>query len=55
MDSKAPKLLDRVRETLRVKHYSYRTEQTSALQTYGRRQQPLHQQLVPERTCQRAC
>ncbi len=28
MDSKAPKLLDRVRETLRVNHYSYRTEQT---------------------------
>jgi hypothetical protein len=28
MDSKAPKWLDQVRKTLRVKHYSYRTEQT---------------------------
>jgi integron integrase len=28
MDTKAPKLLDQVRETLRVKHYSYRTEHT---------------------------
>ena len=28
MDAKSPKLLDLVRETLRTKHYSYRTEQT---------------------------
>ena len=28
MDTKTPKLLDQVRETLRMKHYSYRTEQT---------------------------
>ena len=28
MDTKSPKLLDQVRETLRTKHYSYRTEQT---------------------------
>jgi len=28
MDDKPKKLLERVRETIRVKHYSYRTEQT---------------------------
>lgn len=28
MDTKPPKLLDQVRETIRTKHYSYRTEQT---------------------------
>lgn len=28
METKSPKLLDHVRETLRTKHYSYRTEQT---------------------------
>jgi len=28
MDTKSPKLLDQVRETIRTKHYSYRTEQT---------------------------
>jgi hypothetical protein len=28
MDAKSPKLLQQVRETLRTKHYSYRTEQT---------------------------
>jgi len=28
METKPPKLLDQVRETLRTKHYSYRTEQT---------------------------
>lgn len=27
MDTPSPKLLDQVRETLRIKHYSYRTEQ----------------------------
>ncbi|MCG7853908.1 MAG: phage integrase N-terminal SAM-like domain-containing protein, partial [Methanosarcinaceae archaeon] len=27
METKSPKLLDQVRETLRTKHYSYRTEQ----------------------------
>jgi site-specific recombinase XerD len=27
MDAKSPKLLELVRETLRTKHYSYRTEQ----------------------------
>lgn len=30
MDTKSPKLLDQVRETIRTKHYSYRTEQTYA-------------------------
>jgi len=28
MDAKPKKLLDQVRETIRTKHYSYRTEQT---------------------------
>jgi integron integrase len=28
METKAPKLLDQVRQTLRIKHYSYRTEQS---------------------------
>jgi integron integrase len=28
METKSPKLLDQVREILRIKHYSYRTEQT---------------------------
>ena len=28
METKSPKLLDMVRETLRTKYYSYRTEQT---------------------------
>jgi len=28
MDTKSPKLLDQVREILRNKHYSYRTEHT---------------------------
>jgi hypothetical protein len=28
METQSPKLLDQVRETLRAKHYSYRTEQT---------------------------
>ena len=27
METKSPKLLDQVRDTLRIKHYSYRTEQ----------------------------
>jgi len=28
MDTKSPKLLDLVHETIHTKHYSYRTEQT---------------------------
>jgi hypothetical protein len=30
------KLLDQVREAIRIKHYSYRTEQTYVCRTYAR-------------------